>query len=249
MNIKKFFLADEIPFEELEKVGISKKMFLNLPKNALDNILTGRMSPMIKMNIDAGDKSVSLPAKLALERKTDGAVMLKIFPKMKAIINDLQLTKKEIEQLEKEGIVRKNMMEDGHKHTYFIQRDKETNTLTRARVDKVHIPESIGSAVLGENQKSKLKDGQPIELEINGSKITAGVNLTSPSGFSQIKGDINDWEQKEAIEWDRENPGVMGYWQTSENGWEYKEQEEKLSINTSQSAKDETQSSSKGIKR
>ena len=33
---------------------------------------------------------------------------------------------------------------------------------------------------------------------------------------------MDEWRQRKLEQWDRITPGATGYWQTSENGWEYR---------------------------
>jgi hypothetical protein len=69
--------------------------------------------------------------------------------------------------------------------------------------------------------KQRMRDGLPVEVEVGDTKVTVGVDLNDPTGFRVLKGDLNEWQQKKLVEWDRITPGATGYWQTSENGWEY----------------------------
>lgn len=221
MNIKNSFLASEIPYKELEKLGISKRNFLDMPGEALDRILTGRLSPMIKLSMSADNQNYSLPAKIALARNTKGDVELRIFPRRKELMSNTGLSAKDVEKLKNGNAIKKEMTEDGKKRGYYLQLDKETNTLLRIKSDEVNIPNSIRNVVLGREQKEQLREGKPIELEVDGTKITAGINLDKIGGFSYVIGNMVEWEKQKAIEWDRLTPGATGYWQTTENGWEY----------------------------
>ena len=41
---------------------------------------------------------------------------------------------------------------------------------------------------------------------------------------------MSEWKRQQEIKLDMANPGPMGYWQTDENRWEYKQVQEKYKI-------------------
>ena len=51
MLYKMIFKEDEIPFEELSEIGITKENFFNLPIDILNRILLGRLSPVMELSL------------------------------------------------------------------------------------------------------------------------------------------------------------------------------------------------------
>lgn len=100
---KNIYNVKEIPFKELKNMGISKEAFLDLPKNAIDRLLTGRLSPLMMLRISSDKQAYSIPAKIALVRE-NGEVGIKIFPKRKEIDNSLNLSDKDMDKIKK-GVV------------------------------------------------------------------------------------------------------------------------------------------------
>lgn len=221
--MKNIFNILELPFEELEEsLGLTKKMLLDFPQDVLDKLLTGRLSPLLQISITADDgKKYKLPAKIGFRRNSVGVVELRIYPKMKELQNTFNIKKKEFKALQEGKVVNCLCETDGKKERLYFQLDKETNTVMSASTQDVYIPNTIRNVSLGSEQKSRIRAGEPIEIEIEGSKITVGVNLNEANGFRLVKGDIAEWEKRKLIEWDRITPNATGYWQTSENGWEY----------------------------
>lgn len=219
---KNIYNIREIPFKELEKIGISKEELLDLPKNAIDCLLTGRLSPLMKLKILSKGQNYYVPAKIALTRE-NGAVSLKIFPKRKEIDNTLSLSEKELENVKNGETIRITV--NGEEK--FVQLDQETKALMSADVKNIHIPTAIGNVVIGSSQKEQMRNGNPVEIEIGNTKVTVGIDLNDRTGFKVINGDLDMWRQKKLIEWDRITPGATGYWITSENGWEYQKIAEK----------------------
>ncbi len=228
MNMKNLFKAKEIPFGELEQYGIAKEAFLDLPKKALDNLLTGRLSPLMKLSIEGKNgKIYSLPAKVKLHRNADGTTALRIFPSMKEIRNDFSLTEKELGKLKDNQTIVKSIDRGNGTERCYLQLDKETNTVMHVKASEIHIPDAIGEAVIGGEQKERLRNGEPVEIHMEDTTVTVGVDLNDRTGFKVIKGDLDEWRIKKLIEWDRITPGATGYWQTSENGWEYRKEMER----------------------
>lgn len=203
-------------------MGISKEAFLDLPKNAIDRLLTGRLSPLMMLRISSDKQAYSIPAKIALVRE-NGEVGIKIFPKRKEIDNSLNLSDKDMDKIKKGETIRiKTDKEDK-----FVQLDPETKTLMSAKAKDIHIPDAIGNVIVGGTQKEQMLNGNPVQIEVGDTKVTVGVDLNDRTGFKVINGDLDLWRQKKLIEWDRVTPGATGYWITSENGWEYQKHIEK----------------------
>jgi hypothetical protein len=104
-----------------------------------------------------------------------------------------------------------------------MMRDERTINLDK-RMDEL---EHVRDITLGQNQRQAIREGKPVELEIGDTKVTVGVELSQNSGFKAIEGDLQEWKRKQQIAWDIATPGAMGYWQTEENRWEYKQTLEK----------------------
>ena len=95
--------------------------------------------------------------------------------------------------------------------------------------------------------------GKPVELEVGDQKVTVGVDLREPQGFKIVKGDMEEWKRQQAIRYDDAHEGYMGYVQTDENRWEYKQVVDRLrheeSIQLSEKEKKENKEKKKqGLK-
>lgn len=226
--MKGVFKAKEIPFRELEEYGIAKEAFLDLPKKALDNLLTGRLSPLLRLTVEGKNgKKYHLPAKIRLQRNMDGTTGLMIYPSMKNISNGLGLSDNEKKKLQEGNTIVKAMDRGNGKERCYLQLDMETNTVMNVRTSDIHIPEAVGETVIGNEQKERIRNGEPVEIQLGDTKVTVGVDLNDRTGFKVINGDLDQWRMKKLVEWDRITPGATGYWQTSENGWEYRKEMQK----------------------
>ena len=228
MTNKKAFLEEEIPYDKLEKLGISRRAFLSMPKDLVDPIINGKVSPILKAHIKAKNgKTMEIPMKIQLSRDDDGSIKLLTYQRTKQIQNDFELTPRELERVKNGEVIRKELEEDGIRKMKFIQLDCETNALIPKSVARVRIAEKlrdmekIKDIALGANQKQAAQEGKPIQLNVGDQPVTVGVDLREPQGFKVVNGDMEEWNRQKKIKYDLEHEGYMGYVQTDENRWEY----------------------------
>ena len=244
MTNKKAFLEEEIPYDKLEKLGISRRAFLSMPKDLVDPIINGKVSPILKAHIKAKNgKTMEIPMKIQLSRDDDGSIKLLTYQRTKQIQNDFELTPRELERVKNGEVIRKELEEDGIRKMKFIQLDCETNapipkSVARVRIaEKLRDMEKIKDIELGANQKQAAQEGKPIQLNVGDQPVTVGVDLREPQGFKVVNGDMEEWNRQKKIKYDLEHEGYMGYVQTDENRWEYQKfvdkQTNKESVQTS----------------
>ena len=58
MISKTTFLEEEIPYQKLEKLGISRKSFLNMPKEVIEPLVCGRITPLVMARYEAKNNKV-----------------------------------------------------------------------------------------------------------------------------------------------------------------------------------------------
>jgi hypothetical protein len=77
VNQKKF-LMNEMPWEQLEKLGITEEKFLDFPKDSIDRIMTGNTSPLMKMKfVDNDGNAMKVPESLNVFQNEEGIVPTK----------------------------------------------------------------------------------------------------------------------------------------------------------------------------
>ena len=219
------FLEHEIPYRQLEMLGISKKGFMAANRDILTTILTGGFSPLLKMQMEANDKTYHFLAKIRLQRDPKGGVTLGILPLRYSTPKDkeLRLDDAEMEHLRKGLILKKNVYHDNKKVTYYAQLDGETNSILKVKARDIAVPPIVKDVDISKKQRDEIREGLPVELDADGTTYTIGIDLLQPSGILIIKGNEDDWNELVAREWDRVHPNEIGFWLTDENGWEYME--------------------------
>jgi len=204
--------TEPVPFDKFAKIGIYPKDLMHMPKDLRDAILSGELSPLMRVNVPVGDNSaVSIPMKIQLAHDKDGRLQLLTYQIYRELDNNLKLNDTELERVRNGDVIQKEFQEDGKRKMRYVQLDKETK--------------DIG---LGIGQKEALVSGKPVELEVGDQKVTVGVDLREPVGFKVMQGDMEEWKRQQAIRYDDANEGYMGYVQTDENRWEYKQVVDRL---------------------
>ena len=57
--------TEPVPFDKFAKIGIYPKDLMRMPKDLRDSILSGELSPLMRLNVPVGDNSaVSIPMKI-----------------------------------------------------------------------------------------------------------------------------------------------------------------------------------------
>ena len=75
---KVLFSYSEFPWEELKSIGLTEESFLDLPKDSIDRIFTGNLSPLMKLKfMDRDGNPMQLPESMKLGQNPDGVVPTK----------------------------------------------------------------------------------------------------------------------------------------------------------------------------
>ena len=225
MLSKRNFLEHEIPYKQLEQLGISKKSILAANKDITKIFMTGGFTPLLQMQVKGDEQTFSFLGKVRMTREPKGGVTLDILTKKKktAVDKDLKIDSTEMEHLRHGMILKKNVYADNKKTTYYAQLDGETNAILKVKARDVAIPGVVKDVDIDKQMREKIREGIPVEIDADGTTYTIGIDLLNPAGFRIIQGNEEDWNAMIAKEWDRLNPDEIGFWLTDENGWQYQE--------------------------
>ena len=227
----KLFNERDLNQKDFERIDIDVR---TMPKEIKEKLLNGEITPLLEIR-DQMDNGIvaTMPVKLRLERSEDGKAVLMAYPVSKDIVSDLKLTETERRNLQDGEVIKKDIREGNRTREMFLQLDQETKSLLKRDIKSVELEkrmdelEHVKDITLGQNQRQAIREGKPVELEVGDTKVTVGVDLRQNSGFKSIDGDMGEWKRQQEIKWDMANPGAMGYWQTDENRWEFKQTQEK----------------------
>ena len=142
---KSKFLEEEIPYEKLEKIGITRKGVLSMPKEIIEPLVNGQATPLIMARYKADNgKVIEMPMKLQLDRAENGDIRLMTYQVRKDIERENpKLSDKEVEQVRNGEAIKKDVREDGVRKQKFVQLDQETKSLIMKDVAAVRITEKL----------------------------------------------------------------------------------------------------------
>lgn len=212
----------DIPYEQLQDIGISPEDVRLLPDKFLQDLKYGIPTDIIVTSIKAPNGVVvDIPVKLQLSNDEYGKTSLTVFPVMREFQNDMNLPQQQFEALRGGQVL--NI--DGH----YIQRDPETNCLIKVSERDMNIEqkfaeiEKFQDIELGMEQKNQLKKGKPVLLDVGGEDVVVDLDLKNPNFYKTLKGDLNEWEYNKKMEYDILHPEYLGVVKTDENRWEYQQ--------------------------
>ena len=184
-NANAKFEFNELPFDQLAKVGLDKEAFLKLSDENIVSLLSGRRSDLIRFsNLEVdGNKLQPLDTKISLERDIDGSVSVAFHPINKSIVNEFKLTDNEFKDLvsgKVPSVLKEVPSKAGELETVVVQYDKEINGFVAERQKNIVAPEILNNTKLTDDQKKAFTKGE--EIEINGEKVN--VDLKGVLGFA-----------------------------------------------------------------
>lgn len=213
---------DNIPFEKLELIGITKEVFAQLPNEFKNALHAGEMTPVIcaRKELENG-LTIEMPMKLQTVTDERGRQQLMVYPVINELKNDMQLSTTSFEDLKRGAVL--------HIDGEYIQRDPETNCILRiadkdmGMEKKLNDIEKILDIELGTEQKNQMRNGKPVELNVGGEQVVVGLDLKDPERFKTLTGDMKDWEYQQKVIYDILHPEYMGVVKTDENRWEFQQ--------------------------
>lgn len=243
MSIKKIKEAD-IPYEKLEKVGLTQQMIEDLPEDAQAKILSGQLSPVVPLTIttDGGEEFEGY-GRFSIYEKADGELGVRIHPVMQPVGETMEVakinpetgnlelveiptserySKNVVDQLRDGKVVLDYLYhEDGIKEPAYLQFDEETNQIIgipSKSIDKNVQVVAMGLHLTTAEQTCMQKGSLVSFTNEDDEMLTVGLDLQSPTGVRFAVGDDKKWMENKQRDWDKYELGVNGCWMTDDNG-------------------------------
>lgn len=225
-------LSNQLPFEQLAKLGLDRDKVEKLPQEVKEKLINGELTPLMEVSLPAKNGMViTLPLKLQLATDKDGNPSLIAYPVQRELSiekeNVLRLSRQEADALSRGEVLQKAIDVNGEKTQQYLQLDPETKSVIHRRITEVQIEqrlkdmEKVNDIELGAQQKQQAREGKPVELNVGGEKVSVGIDLREPQGFKVVKGDLKEWERQQKLQYDEQHPEYLGLVMTDKNRWEY----------------------------
>ncbi|TSJ39702.1 DUF4099 domain-containing protein [Mucilaginibacter corticis] len=165
----RLFEEEDLPLEELQKVGLAENGKLNLDKEDMDAILSGRRTAMLRLeNLSSDGFTIpALDAKVSLKPGADGELQLMLHPIYKDVQGPGWLSPEDADKLirgEEVNLERTVFDDDGKLAEVLVEYDKETNEFIVTDTELVQAPDKINNEPLTQEQKEKFKKGKEVEM-------------------------------------------------------------------------------------
>lgn len=225
-------LSNQLPYEQLAKLGLDRDKVEKLPQEVKEKLIKGEVTPLMEVSLPATNGMViTLPLKLQLATDKEGNPTLIAYPVQRELStersNELRLSQQEMDALRRGDVLQKTIDIDGEKTRRYLQLDPETKSIIHRRITEVQIEqklkdmEKVNDIELGTQQKQQVREGKPMELNVGGEKVTVGIDLKEPQGFRVVQGDMKEWERQQKLRYDDLHPEYIGLVMTEKNRWEY----------------------------
>lgn len=164
---------DQVPFDKLEKAGISRELIEKMEKREMTDFLNGfRSEKLYTINARINDQDYKIPAKIRLQQDQDGKVDVKVHPIQRLNLPDEYLGYKFTKEDKANLLNDKNLgktveltSRNGQKDNYYLAIDPKTNELIPLRTSYIQIPDKIKGVSLTAEQKQKLAGGEKVTVD------------------------------------------------------------------------------------
>lgn len=213
-------MKHEIPYEQLQVIGLSKEVVDTLPEDFMRKLREGELTPIIQLRkiSEDGTREAEMPVKLRLSGNNGE---LEVYPLNSQLRNTINVSPESFRRLEEGEVL--NIRGE------YIQRDPETNCIMKVKEKDAQYEqrladlEKISDIELGLKQKEQIREGKPVELSVGGQPVVIGVDLRERDHFRELAGNMKDWDYQKKIEYDIAHPEYVGLVQTDKNRWEYQQ--------------------------
>ena len=227
------FEENEMPFDILERFGLTQTMIEDLPTDVLQNIYNGRKSPVLPVHITADDgEEVKARTRFSLVRTEEGGVDVLFYPQLDEY--DLKLFNETQSQnlLAGKPII-------GHLESNEVGKELGGKSFFQLDPESKQVM-SVPMPVIGRNMQyvanryhlrgaemQKLQNGDALSiLNVDDEEITMGIDLNSKTGIRFAAGDEQTWKREAKREWDKYNFGAFGCWVVEDGDLDYIHEED-----------------------
>ncbi|MBT2560139.1 DUF3945 domain-containing protein [Pedobacter sp. ISL-68] len=167
--IQQIFNEQDLPMEDLEKVGLAKNGKLLLTSGDLQALICGRRTDMMRLENLSSElfEIEKIDAKISLKPNASGNLDLLIHPIYKEADYPNFITYAEAEQLQKgqtANIWKMVRDEGGGKTDVLVEFDTDTNEFIVTDTERILVPDMINNILLTPQQKERYRKGQEVEI-------------------------------------------------------------------------------------
>lgn len=198
-SIEYRFKPEQIDWDRMSQYGITKEKLEK--NNQLDVLLKGfKTNDLITVSADMGSEIMRFDARLSLQQKSDGEVVLAFHgvrkqPNLNIDFFGHQFTDEDRKNLQTTGNMGRvvELTNPKNKNEVFpsiISVDRLTNELVALKTEHIKIPDEIKGVKLSEEQKQQLRQGKALYLEgmtsAKGNEFSANVQFNADKRYVEF---------------------------------------------------------------
>lgn len=215
------FEEREIPYETLQKFGLTHEMIEDLPMHVLEDITSGKPSPVLPIHInDEEGNTIKSRTRFTLVRMENGNVDVLFYPALKyAPLEHFDASQQELLK-EGKAVVADILSPEGKEIKAFVQIDKETNQVMAVPTPVIgrNLQVLSDELNLGAAEIKTLQNGEALTFVMDDEAVTVGIDLKSDTGLRIEDGDNRQWKEAGKREWDKYTFGCYGCWIMGDDG-------------------------------
>ena len=220
-NVEYRFKPEQIDWDKMAQYGITREKLEK--NNQLDVLLKGfKTNDLITVSADMGSEIMRFDARLSLQQKADGEVVLAFHgirkqPNLNIDFFGHQFTEEDKKNLQTTGNMGRvveltNPKYNNEVFPSIISVDRLTNELVALKTEYIKIPDEIKGVKLSEDQKQELREGKALFLEgmtsAKGNEFSANVQFNADKRYvefifnnsnQQKQDNLQSKDQKEEI--------------------------------------------------
>ncbi|NCD68303.1 DUF4099 domain-containing protein [Mucilaginibacter agri] len=176
------FDEGELPFEDLETIGLASRGQLLLNPGDLKALLSGRRTALLHLqNLEAKNIRIkAIDAKISLQRNEFGKTRLLIHPIYRKPATPDFLEDNEAHQLEKgevASLLKVTTDQIGNKKDVLVEYDPETREFIVSDTEKILAPDMVNSEFLTAGQKENYRKGKEVEIADKTTLTYSGTDV------------------------------------------------------------------------
>lgn len=172
---------------QFEKFGISACEFWHLTWEEISRLTQGKTIDVTLKAENGEGKTIERVGRLRMQKNPDGSVEMKVYYRNDEVKSDeLKLSKNDLEKIQEQGVIYTELNIGGSRNRYFVQLDRETNSLLYEKADRIgqNIPEDIFGVKIDRELRDQIREGKQVTVKSGNKEYTIGIDLLSEGGFS-----------------------------------------------------------------
>lgn len=216
MTTNNIFSESEIPYNILQKYGITQEMIDDLPQDIMEILLQGGRTPLLPIEVDNGSEKIKGKASISFKRTGNGVDIV--------FTNKWRKAKLDEYDIEEQNALRAGLVllrRTNNDELVYLQLDEKTNAVMTASAEAIQHNIEVYKNELGcsTEESEKMSQGNAVTLKNSNEVLTIGIDLHEPDGIRFVPVEVSRLKDyKPATDRQNYNFGIYGCWIVGKDG-------------------------------